>query len=187
VVLQGEAVCEERYMIFRLLLLLGLLAYEGLAWGEAVEGTVQIKGSALKSLTFVSSEVSSGVSNGDKQEGTRICASDAEQRIRHLTDLTVRVTGEWQATKSGEKDCLNAKDYVVLKASSGREAVTGLLSRSGAGYVIESADGRRLVLQEVPDGLKSLLGLNVMVDVKSIASRQAAEATKVVVSYRSLP
>jgi hypothetical protein len=187
VVLQVEAVSEERYMSSRLLLLLGLLAYEGVALAEAVEGTVQIKGSALKSTTFVSSVVSSGVSTGDKQHGTRICVSDTEQRIRHLTDLTVRVTGEWQATKSGEKDCLDASDYTVLKASSGREAVTGMLSRLGAGFVIDSADGRRLVLQEVPDGLKSLLGLNVVIDVKSIASRQATEATKVVVSYRPLP
>ena len=166
-------------MISRLLLLLGLLAYEGVALGDAVEGVVQIKGSALKSITLVSF--------GDKKEVIRICTSATEQRIRHLTDLTVRVTGEWQATKSGEKDCLDARDYVVLKASSGREAVTGLLSRSGAGYVIESADGRKLVLQEVPDGLKDLVGINVVVDVKSIASRQAAEATKVVVSYRPLP
>ena len=166
-------------MSIRLLLLVGMLAYEGVALGEAVEGVVQIQGSALKSNTIVFS--------GDKKAGTRICASAMEQRIRHLTDLTLRVTGEWQAAKSGEKDCLDASDYKVLKASSGREAVTGLLSRSGAGYVIESADGRRLVLQEVPVGLKSLLGLKVIVDVKSIASRQAAEATKVVVSYRPLP
>ena len=66
-------------------------------------------------------------------------------------------------------------------------ALTGMLSRSETGSVLESADGRRLVFQDIPDGLKGLVGSKVVVDVKSIASRQAAEATKVVVSYRPLP
>ena len=170
-------------MSSRLLLLLGLLAYEGVALGEAVEGVVQIQGSALKSITFVAS----GVSSGDKKEGPRLCSSAEEQRIRHLTDLTVRVNGEWRVAKTGEKECFDARDYTVLKASSGREALTGMLSRSETGYVLESADGRRLVFQDIPDGLKGLVGSKVVVDVKSIASRQAAEATKVVVSYRPLP
>ncbi len=149
------------------------------AYCATFKGTVHIIGSALQSRTLL--EVA------DSQQTNVLCPSSVEQRIRHLTDLEIEVSGEWKLGSTGDPDCLVAASYRVLKAASGRPIIVGTLGTRNDQFIIETDSGGEVVLAELPSGAKSLLGTRVIMDVKSIASSSNADATKVVVSFRPMP
>lgn len=167
-VLLGQAVA------FLLAIALGTEAY-----GITLKGTVHLVGSALRSRTLL--EVT------EPQQSKVLCPSEVEQRVRHLTDLEIEVSGEWKLGPTGEPDCLVVSSYRVLKASSGRPIIVGVLVSRHGQFVVITEDGGEVVLAELPSGAKSLIGTKVIMDVKSIASSSNAEATKVIVSFRPMP
>ena len=157
----------------------GLISGSVVVHAEEIAGAVRLFGSALQSQTLVVS--------AQEQAEIRLCPSETEQRIRHLTDLRVVVTGTWQLTKQGERDCFVPKAFSVTKVASGRDAIVGVLSRQGDYYAVKADDGRETKLMTVPDGLRSLVGQRVILDVRSMGSSLAVDAPKVVVSYQSSP
>jgi len=156
-----------------------LCLYSSEAFGLSFQGTVHLVGSALKSRTLL--EVT------EPQQSNVLCQSDLEGKIRHLTDLEIEVSGDWRVGPTGEPDCLVVTSYKVLKASSGRAIIAGLLTSRAGQYIINTGDGAEVVLADLPSGAKSLVGTKVIVDVKSIASSSNVEAVKVIVSFRSMP
>ncbi|MBM4251076.1 MAG: hypothetical protein FJ146_03835 [Deltaproteobacteria bacterium] len=150
------------------------------AFALTLQGTVHLVGSALRSRTLLET-------TDPQQATTVICQSDLEQKIRHLTDLQIQIDGEWKVTTTGQADCLQVNTFRVLKASSGRPIITGVLTSRRGQFIITDDDGAEVVLAELPSGARDLLGRKVIFDVKSIASSSNAEALKVVVSFRPMP
>ena len=127
------------------------------------------------------------VTNPKEKEGPKLCASDLEMSIRHLTGLTVRVTGQWRLSKAGDKECFEAQDFTILSCSSGRSPVVGLLVREGDYFKVIRVDGSEVQLKDLPDGLKSMIGRKVILDIKAMSSTTVVDAAKVVVEYRLYP
>jgi hypothetical protein len=143
------------------------------------QGSIHLIGSALKSRTLL--EVS------DPQQSNVLCPSELEQKVRHLTDLEIEVSGEWKLGSTGEPDCLVVSSYRVIKAASGRPIIVGTLTSRNGQYAVVTDGGGEVILAELPSGAKTLLGTRVIMDVKSIASSSNADATKVVVDFRPMP
>jgi hypothetical protein len=149
------------------------------AYALSLQGSVRIVGSALQSRTMLEST--------EPQQSIVLCPSVWEQKIRHLTDLGITISGEWRISATGANDCFEASSYKVLKAASGRPVVVGLLVERDGRYILSTEEGGDILLSQLPSGAKSLIGSKVILDVKSIASSTAADATKVIVSIRSMP
>ena len=149
------------------------------AFAEDIEGIVHVVGSAV-SQKVILTEVSKG-------DGPAICHGDVGKRISHLTGMTVKATGDWLTNKSGEKYCVDVKDFVVLKLANGRMAVVGTLGERNGAFQVLGDNGKARSLVDVPDGLKKLSGKKVILDLKVIESPAAHEVPAKVVSYSEYP
>ncbi len=152
-----------------------LLAAPALA--EDLEGVVAISGSAINA------KVTLGTASGSPV----ICRDETGKRIGRLTGMTVKVTGEWALNKDGGKRCVTATSFSVVKMSSGRPAVVGLLSQKDGSYVVAGDDGAVHTLADVPTGLKKLDGQKVIIDVKPMETPAAGPSAFKVVSYAPFP
>ena len=118
-----------------------------------------------------------------------------------LSPLVVKVTGDWQIKKNGDKKCFRPTDFKVLKMASGREPLVGLLAVKDGVYTVALEDHKIIAISDVPPGLKKLVGQKVIVDVKSLdgaaavplqakAAKEAASSLpsmRVVITYQAFP
>ncbi len=163
----------------RALLIFALTVPASAAFAEDIQGIVRVVGSALSQKVILTET--------DKFEGPAVCRGDMAKRIGRLTGMTVKVSGDWHRAKSGEKTCVDPKDFQVMKLPNGRVAVVGALGEKDGGFQITGDDGKVRSLADVPDGLKKLSGKKVILDLKVIESPAAKEVPAKVVSYAELP
>lgn len=149
------------------------------AFAEDLQGMVVTVGTALNATVMLTQP--------GEAKGPTVCYDDVGKRIRKLSAMTVKVTGDWKTNEKGDKKCLEATSFDVLKTSSGRDAVVGSLSEKGGVYQVTSADGKVMTLGEVSGGLKKLNGQKVILDLKSMESPNAKEPTYKVVTYAAFP
>ena len=161
------------------LVLAAALTGASAARAEEASGRVRVVGPAI------SVEVVLAPEGGN--DGPNLCRTDLAKRLRHLAAMTVKVTGEWQLKKDGSKRCFDAADFTVVKATSGRDAVVGLLSEKGGNFVVTGDDGKEQRLLSVPDGLRKLSGQKVILDLKAMESPTAKDASSSVVTYAAYP
>jgi hypothetical protein len=149
------------------------------AYAEDLEGVVVSVGSALNTSVMLTKE--------NEPKGPKLCYDDVGKRVRKLSAMTVKVTGNWKTNDKGAKTCFEASDFTVLKTSSGRDAVVGTLGEKSGVYQVTGGDGKVLKLGEVTSGLKKLNGQKVILDLKSMESPNAKEPTYKVVTYAAFP
>ena len=163
------------------------------AWADQIEGVVRAMGRSIEPQTMITP--------GTEELGPELCDSVMVQRIRRLTPLVVKVTGDWQIKKNGDKKCFRPTDFKVLKMASGREPLVGLLAVKDGVYTVALEDHKIIVISDVPPGLKKLVGQKVIVDVKSLdgaaavplqakAAKEAASSLpsmRVVITYQAFP
>jgi hypothetical protein len=148
------------------------------AFAEDLTGTVMTVGSALNAtVTLTSAE----------GKGPSLCTGETAKRVRKLTAMTVKVSGEWKKNDKGENQCFEATDFTVLKTSSGRDAVVGTLGEKAGVYQVTADDGKVMTLGGVSGGLKKLSGHKVILDLKSMENPNAKEPTYKVVTYAAFP
>lgn len=149
------------------------------ALAEDVEGLVKAAGSAATARTFLTPDGS--------ETGTQLCSGDIAKGLRRLGGMTVKVSGDWKMDKKGEKSCFEPTEFAILKVTSGREAIVGMLSQKDGAYVVTGPDGKVHALGDVPGGLKKLDGQKVILDIKPLNSPTAKEAAFKVVTYAAHP
>ncbi len=87
---------------------------------------------------------------------TRAVTLTGDARVpRSLTGLEVAVWG------APERPGVFRVDRVAVRAADGIPAVDGVLARRGAGWVLETADGRRLPVPRLPEALAGQAGARV--------------------------
>lgn len=156
-----------------------LLALPGGAFGEEISGVVRVVGSAINAKVLLTKKT--------EFKGPAVCRGDVAKRVSRLTGLTVKVKGEWKLKKSGKKKCFTVGDFTVLKASSGRDALVGTLTKESEGYKVKTDDGKVHALSDIPAGLKELAGKKVIIDVKPMNNPVSATASYKVVTYSEFP
>lgn len=153
-----------------------------LAWpaqAEDLTGTVVTVGSSLTTTVMVTP--------AGEAKGPSLCYTDLAERVRKLTAMTVKVSGDWKLNDKSEKKCFEASEFTVLKTSSGRDAIVGTLVETSGVYQVTGGDGKIMTLGEVSGGLKKLSGQKVILDLKAMESPNAKEPTYKVVTYAAFP
>lgn len=163
----------------RMLLVTGALLFAPAALGESLEGVVRTVGSALNQKVLVTP--------GSDFSGPQLCRDEEAKKISRLTSFTVKVDGAWKMTKEGKQDCFDAATYTVTKTLNGRPALVGVLSKEGSGFVVTATDGSKHPLTEVPEGMKSMVGKKVILDLKPMDNPALKEAASKVVTYSEMP
>jgi hypothetical protein len=141
-------------------------------------------------VIVVGSSVNMRVQLTEKEgsKGPALCPNDVSKRIRKLLRLEVSVTGAWQMKKDGSsKDCFAATGFKILKHSSGRDPIIGMLQDQGAYFIVKGDDGKVSKLSEVTSGLKSLKGKKVILDLKPMDSPGQKDVSYKVVAYSEFP
>jgi hypothetical protein len=148
------------------------------AHAEELTGTAQIVGSGYNSKVIL---------DGAASPSPHVCRSDTSKRLSRLTGMTVKVQGEWKTKKDGAKDCFDAVEFTVLKTSSGRDAIVGVLSQEKGHYQVSDDSGKVVKLSDLSSGLKKLEGKKVILDVNLINTPAGLEASYKVITYAEMP
>lgn len=119
--------------------------------------------------------------------GPSLCKNDVANRIKKLLRLEIRVSGDWQKKADGSNDCFMASSFTILRHSSGRVPVVGLLQEEGATFVVKSDDGKVSRLSDITTGLKRLKGRKVILDLKPMDTPGQKDVSFKVVAYSEYP
>lgn len=162
-----------------------LLVAGTLALGAAPASADELSGAVITFGWSLNTTVR--LNQPNEKNGPKLCMNDLAKRIRKLSAMTVKVTGEWTKDDKGENKCFEATDFTVQKTSSGRDAIVGTLSEKSGSYQVTGDDGKVMTLGEVTGGLKKLAGQKVILDLKAMDNPAAKEATYKVVTYAAFP
>jgi hypothetical protein len=150
-----------------------------MAIGEELEGQIRNSGSGANQQVEL-------VGNQGKT-AQKLCGDDGATRVKRLTGMTLKVTGEWKLNKAGERQCLALTGFTIVKHTSGRSPLVGVLQNENGVYVVAGEDGKKKVLGEVSSGLKKLAGKRVILDVKPLDASTDKSAVLKVVTYGEYP
>ena len=149
------------------------------AFAEDFEGIVRLVGSAYSATTTLT--------DASGKQAVNFCTDDESRRLSRLTGMTVKASGDWQEATKNKVRCVKLTAFEVLKASSGRDAVVGVLSQEGADFAVTTGDGSKRKLSRVPKGLRKMLGKKVIIDVKPMGSPSTKSESWKVVTYAPYP
>jgi len=135
---------------------------------ESIEGSVRTVGSAINARTVLAA-------SGSGAADQALCRDAVARRVAKLGGMVVRATGNWNGS-DGKTRCFAAASFVVVRNSSGREPLVGILRKDGAGWHVTSDSGVRSDLTSVPSGLAKLDGRKVIVDAKPMDMPAAGAA-----------
>jgi hypothetical protein len=155
------------------------MAYVPCALGDEFEGQIRNSGSSVNQIVEVVSD--------NTQNSQKLCLDDTASRVKRLTGLTIKVSGDWKINKTGQKQCLQVKSFTILKHSSGRTPLVGTLQNENGVFVVTAEDGKKQTLDEVSSGLKKLSGKKVILDVKPLDASSDKSSVLKVVTYREYP
>lgn len=148
--------------------------------GATKEGVVKITGS--------DANVATTIFTGDEKEGASLCKGDLSRRLSKLSGMTVKISGVWQEPPTVKHKCLEAKEFEVTKAASGRIPLIGILKQKDGLYIIENEAGKTTSFNRIPKGLQDRVGQKVIVDVRPFPSGSSQkEDTYKVVSFADYP
>ncbi len=116
----------------------------GAVGGDTLRGTVAIVGS--EPITSIVLQTASGPASG-------LCG--ALEPLRRAAGLEVAV---WGSRNAQGQFCV---DRFAVRSANGVPAVDGILTRTGEGFALVMADGRRLPIARLPDALRSSVGARV--------------------------
>ena len=156
-----------------------LAGYGSLASAEEFEGAIRNSGSSVNQTVELVSD--------QGKTTQKLCLDAGASRVKKLTGLTIRVTGDWKLNKAGEKQCLELKSFKIVKHTSGRVPLVGVLEQENGVYVVAGEDGKKQPLGEVSSGLKRLAGKKVILDVKPLDVSGDKSAALKVVTYGEYP
>jgi hypothetical protein len=150
------------------------------AFADDLAGNVIVVGSSVNMRVLLTEKGAA--------EGPALCTNDVSKRIRKLLRLEVQVTGSWKMKDAtNAKDCFEATSFKVLKHSSGRQPVIGILTEDGANYMIKGEDGRVSRLSDITSGLMKLKGKKVILDIKPMDAPGQKDISFKVVAYSEYP
>ncbi len=161
------------------LFLIALLFVPQLSFAEDLEGVVQVVGARINVKVMLTKP--------KEDKGPHLCAGDIAKKVRKIPAMMVKVQGVWQDGKKIEDRCFKADSFVVTKATSGRKAYVGVFEKSEAKFLLKTPDKTAVELVEVPEGLKKLVGKNVILDLKELDIPTAKEPVQRVVFYAEHP
>ncbi len=152
-------------------------------------GTPVLADDLAGSVIVVGSSVNMRVLLTEKgaADGPALCTNEVSKKIRKLLRLEVQVTGSWKMKDSGTKDCFDATSFKILKHSSGRPPVIGILTEDGPNFIIKGEDGRVNRLSDITSGLTKLKGKKVILDLKPMDAPGQKDISFKVVSYSEYP
>lgn len=124
-------------------------------WGDVGPDTVSGTIRQVGNLPFPRTLVDGG------EESRTFVMGDLEAEISRLAGMDIVVTGTFtKGDQPGEH--ILATSY-ELEELDGEQAVVGVLVRDGAGFYVDTFDGRQHRLGQVPDELKASEGAKVWV------------------------
>jgi len=159
--------------------LIGLLAYAPHGISEEFEGQIRNSGSSVNQIVELVGDQGKNIQ--------KLCFDEGAIRIKKLTGMTLRVNGEWKLNKAGQRQCLQLKSFTIVKHTSGRTPVVGVLQNDNGVYQVAGEDGKKQTLGEVSSGLKRLTGKKVILDVKPLDASGDKSAVLKVVTYGEYP
>ena len=102
-------------------LIMGSMLWGGSCFAEDLTGMVRVKGNAH----FATVQL---VKPGE-QKGPRVCKNDVGSKIKRLSNLQIKLSGEWK-NKDTKKSCFNAASFEVHTKSFLRAHVAAKVLRS---------------------------------------------------------
>ncbi len=152
-------------------------------------GTPALADDLAGSVIVVGSSVNMRVLLTEKgaADGPALCTNDISKKIRKLLRLEVQVNGSWKMKDANTKDCFDATSFKILKHSSGRPPVIGILTEDGPNFIIKGEDGRVNRLSDITSGLVKLKGKKVILDLKPMDAPGQKDISYKVVSYSEYP
>jgi len=157
----------ELYSLRALLIFLplALIPYPpALATGQFLSGTVITGGSKGNEAVMIEQKILSS-SQKRKPIITHLCKDSGENRVKKLSGLKVRLSGSYRPKGNGERRCFVTNEFTVLKMSSGRPPLIGVLSQKD-GYFHLTTDAGKLIKLNQKSGMEGLLNKRVILDVK---------------------
>ncbi|MBM4251074.1 MAG: hypothetical protein FJ146_03825 [Deltaproteobacteria bacterium] len=126
------------------------------AMADQMQGLVRVTGNPpFKQVTITKPREFSGVP---------LCPGDKAKRIMNLESLVVKIYGGEKTV--GATKCFEMGSFTVLKTPAGNTAVVGQLQQKEGVFFLLADDGRTLPLSDVPDGLRSMIGKKVVLDIR---------------------
>lgn len=139
-----------------------------------VEGVVKVVGSVVNARVILMP------SGGGKP--TTLCTDATGQCIRKLAGMTLKVA----VTPQAEGKCLKAQEFSVLKTTSGRAAIVGVLRQQQGATFVEEGSGKKHPIARMTPGLREIIGKKAIFDLKANATGSSAVGHRVV-SYALHP
>jgi hypothetical protein len=155
------------------------LALSTPAQAEDLAGSVIVVGSSINMRVLLTEKGAA--------DGPALCTNDVSKKIRKLLRLEVQVNGSWKMKDATKKDCFDATSFKILKHSSGRPPVIGVLTEDGPNFIIKGEDGRVNRLSDITSGLAKLKGKKVLLDLKPMDAPGQKDISYKVVSYSEYP
>ena len=157
-----------------------LLTFGTPALADELAGSVIVVGSSINMRVLLTEKGAA--------DGPALCANDVSKTIRKLLRLEVQVSGSWKI-KDGTsvKDCFETTSFKILKHSSGRPPVIGILTEDGPNFTIKGEDGRVSRLSDITSGLVKLKGKKVILDLKPMDAPGQKDVSFKVVAYSEYP
>jgi len=157
-----------------------LLALSTSAKAEELEGSVIVVGSSINMRVLLTKKGAA--------DGPALCTNDVSKKIRKLLRLEVQASGSWKMKNgTSTKDCFEASSFKILRHSSGRPPVIGILTEDGPNFIIKGEDGRVNRLSDITSGLTKLKGKKVILDIKPMDAPGQKDVSYKVVSYSEYP
>ncbi len=162
------------------LVLASLLFFFGTpAFADDLAGSVIVVGSSVNMRVLLTEKGAA--------DGPALCTNEVSKKIRKLLRLEVQVTGSWKMKDAATRDCFDATSFKILKHSSGRPPVIGILTEDGPNFIIKGEDGRVNRLSGITSGLTKLKGKKVILDLKPMDAPGQKDISFKVVSYSEYP
>lgn len=155
-------------MISKLIFCLALITYPFTAHSQnsnvSVTGLIKNGGTGVDRTTYLRQKIHSG-SQQKKSLSYAFCSGGLQTKIKQLEGMLLKVTGSLK-TKSGKKfSCFAPGKFEILKMSSGRPPLIGILGKVNQNYVIKTDHGVTVTLDS-QSGLDQYLDKKMILDVK---------------------
>lgn len=146
---------------------------------EDLSGSVIVVGSSINMRVLLTAKGAA--------DGPALCTNEVSKRIRKLLRLEVQVSGSWKMKDATTKDCFETTSFKILKHSSGRPAVIGILAEDGPNFTIKGENGYVNRLSDITSGLMKLKGKKVILDLKPMDAPGQKDVSYKVVAYSEYP
>ena len=155
----------------------GDLPNSSMSEDDEIEGLVRVKGTSYT--------VKVQLTKKDEYKGHLLCSGETTRRIAKLSSFLVKASGAW--TREGKAKCFSVANFTVTKTASGRLAVVGTIEKTQNLFQINADHGVSYRFDNIPEGLRELVGHRVILDVKTLGSRTDSEPSHRIVSYAKYP